>query len=106
MRFFLAVTGLSWVGWARVRDREVEDATAPASRLHPDAAAVALDDPLADRQSHAGAGVVVARVQAPEHLEHPRGMKGVDPDPVVTDHEVPVALAALGGEVNARQAVG
>ena len=46
--------------------REIEGGALSGFGLHPDAAAVALHDLLADRQADAGAGVLVAAVQALE----------------------------------------
>src|SRR4051812_23575812 len=52
-------------GWKR----EAEDGSAPFAGVDPDAAAVALDDPAADREADAGALVGVAVVQPLEDLE-------------------------------------
>src|SRR5690606_15003341 len=55
--------------------------------LHPDAAAVALDDLSTDGQADAGARVFGAGVQALEDLEDPVLVLGVDADPVVAYRE-------------------
>src|SRR5215218_2513241 len=52
--------------FARGRQGEPEGAPVARLALRPDAAAVALDDPLADREPDAGALVVAVAVQAVE----------------------------------------
>jgi hypothetical protein len=58
-------------------------------RLEPNAPAVALHDPLADRQADARARVFIPGVQALEDHEQPLRVLGIDPDPVVLDGEDP-----------------
>ena len=55
----------------------------PASGLDPDPAAVALDDPLADREAHPRAAVLVLAVEALEDLEDALALARVDADAVV-----------------------
>src|SRR3954462_14037928 len=50
------------------REGEAERRPAAGRGLTPDAPAVALDDPAAQGEADAGPGVVLARVQALEHL--------------------------------------
>ena len=74
--------------------------------LDPDAAVVALDDPLADRQADAAARVLVAAVQALEDAEDALGVARVDPDAVVGHPEQPGVALALGGHLDARRVFG
>src|SRR6266576_2452246 len=83
-----------------VGDREAEAAAAPLVRLDPDPAMMALDDPLADREPDAAAGVGVAAVQALEYGEDPVGVLRVDPDAVVRDGEARRPTLALGRQVD------
>src|SRR5690348_13231646 len=74
-----------------VRDGYVERRPRSRLRLYPDAPAVAVRDPAADRQPDAGAVVVLATVQAAEHLAGSLGVALLDADAVVAHHDVPVA---------------
>src|SRR4051794_41519235 len=51
------------------RQGEAEGAPLAGRALSPDAPAVLLDDPFADRQPDAGAGIVLLRVETVEGLE-------------------------------------
>src|SRR6476620_5972199 len=92
-----------------VRDGHVERRPRSGCRLYPDGATMAVGDPPADRQPDAGAGVLLAAVQAPEHLEDALGVPLLDADAVVTYDDVPLAGvvdaldAHLGGDVVARE---
>jgi hypothetical protein len=59
------------------RDGETERASAARLRLDPDAAAVPVDDLLADREPDAGAGILRLVVQPLEHHEDAVGILGV-----------------------------
>src|SRR3954468_13455991 len=74
-----------------VRDGHVERRPRSGCRLYPDAAGVAVGDPPADRQPDPGAGVLLAAVQAPEHLEDALGVSLLDSDAVVAYDDVPSA---------------
>src|SRR6476620_5544826 len=50
-------------------DRESKRSSARLRLLDPDPAAVAFDDPLADREPYTGSSVLAARVEALEHVE-------------------------------------
>src|SRR4051794_9356842 len=62
----LVVRGPLWRAFRG--QREPERAALAGLALGPDAAAVLLDDPVADRQPDAGAGVLALAVQAVERL--------------------------------------
>src|SRR5947208_12774967 len=79
-------------------NREMESAAALGSRLDPDVAALALDDPLADCEADAGACVILARMESLEHGEDPVGVGGVDADAVVRYSKVPGRSFLLGGD--------
>ena len=69
--------------------------------LDPDASAVPLDDLLADGQADAGAGVLVARVQALEDDEDPlRVLAGRCRSRCRGRKIQPFARSALGGDVD------
>ena len=59
-------------------------------RLGPDAAAVAVDDPLHDRQAHPRALVILGPVQPLEHAEELMGIPHVEPHAVVPDEIGPL----------------
>src|SRR3954453_17616925 len=71
----------------------------PAGGPHPDPPAVALDDPLADREPEPGAGDAVA-AQAVEHLEDQLALGGIDADAVVDDGDLPAVVEAPRGDVH------
>jgi len=56
---------------------------------------VALHDALAHRQPDARPFVLVARVQAPEHLQDARGVRGRHPDAVVRHAHQPAVVLPL-----------
>jgi hypothetical protein len=56
-------------------------------RLHPDAPAVTLHNPLADRQANAGSGILFPAVQALEDNEYAVEILGVDSNAVIADGE-------------------
>src|SRR5688572_12018476 len=64
---------------------ETERRTFSRPRLHPDAAAVALDNLLADREPNPGAAVLFDRVQTLEDDEDPLEVLRRNADPVVAD---------------------
>src|SRR5438067_970158 len=69
------------LGRASIRNRKVEDAARARAALHPDAAAVVLDDLLTDRQADTRA--FLGRAEAREGLEDPLDMIWIDPNAVV-----------------------
>src|SRR4051812_29176108 len=77
-----------------VRDRNVEGRARAGRRLYPDAAAVTVCDPPADRQPDPGPLVLLAPVQAAEHLEDALGVALLDADAVVAHDDVPLARLA------------
>ena len=85
-------------GLLRMGDGEVEGRALAGLRLDPDPAAVALDDFLADRQADAGAGILVAGVQALEDQEDAFGVLRVDADAVVADGEEPCVGAGRSAQ--------
>ena len=66
-------------------------------RLDRDAAAVPLDDLLADRQADAGAGELFPLVQPLEHAEDPFEVLRLDSQPVVLAPRTSTSLAAVPG---------
>src|SRR5206468_3389620 len=86
LRFHLSLLG----------QRKVEDRAAVRRRLDPDAPAVPAHDLLADRQSDAGAGVLLPGVEPLEDHEDPLRVLRLDPDSVVTHAEEPLAVPLLG----------
>src|SRR3954452_5166935 len=89
-----------------MRDRNVEGRARAGRRLYPDAAAVTVCDPPADRQPDAGPLVFLAAVQAPEHLEDPLGIALLDADSVVAHDDVPLARLANPFDADLRRHVG
>ena len=69
----------------------------------PDVAAMAFDDLLAHGQADAGAGILVASVQALEDLEDAFGVAQINADAVVVDRDDPLGGAALDADVDARR---
>src|SRR5439155_15529307 len=82
------------------RQGELEGRPPAGRRLRPDPAAVPLDDLLADGQPDAGAGVLIARVQALEDDEDALEVPGLDADAVVPDHEQPLRVLGLDADVD------
>src|SRR5947207_11340852 len=74
-------------------------------RLYPDAAAVAVGDPPADRQADAGAGVLLAAVEPAEHLENALGVALLDADAVVAYDDVPLTRLVDALDANLRRDV-
>ncbi len=64
-----------------------------------------LHHPLADRQPHPRAGVLVPPVQPLEDLEDPLPVLGRDADAIVAHREDPLLTGPLGRDVDARRAV-
>src|ERR1041385_5407624 len=81
--------------------REPERGALAGLGLDADAAAVELDDALADGQADAGAGVLVAAVQALEDLEDAVEVARLDADAVVLDGDAPAARPRLGRDLDA-----
>src|SRR3954470_3366818 len=83
-----------------LRKRDAEHAAAGLVRLAPDPPAVALDDPLADRQPHARAVVMLLPMQALEDVEDPVRLRGIDPDAVVADLDDPRVRHRAGPDLD------
>ena len=79
-----------------IRNREEERRPLAKLRFEPDAAAVALDHFLAQRQADAGARILLVRVQALEDDEDALGELRVDADAVVAHGKAPAELHLLG----------
>src|SRR5262249_51462177 len=78
------------------RNREKERRPLPRLPLDPDAAAVALHDPLADRQADARAGVLGAAVQPLEDEKDPLAVLRLDADAVIPHGEEPLRPLGRG----------
>ena len=76
---------------------QTESGALPGLRFDRDAAAVPLDDLLADGQPDAGAGVLGACVQPLKHAEDPFEVLWFDAQAVVSHREGPLRAAILGG---------
>src|SRR5919106_1124266 len=74
----------------RRRQREIKRAAFPSLGLHPDPPTMALDDFLGDRQTDAGAGILVSAMQALEDQEDPLGKLRLDADAVVPHPQEPI----------------
>src|SRR5690348_10991328 len=81
-------------GRASARQGEPERAAAAVGGLHPDAAAVRLDDPPAHGEPDARP--VPLAVAAREHAEDPPRLLRAHADPVVADREDPLVAVAQG----------
>src|SRR6478736_7387543 len=68
--------------------REAEDRTTAVALVDPDPPAVAFDDLAADRETDAGALVLLAVVEAAEHLEDLLAPVGRDTDAAVGDGDL------------------
>src|SRR4051812_3085030 len=84
---------------------EPERAALAGRALRPDAAAVMLDDPLADREPDAGSGVRALAVQPVEGLEDLLGLARLHADPIVAHGEPPRRVDAVRRDLHARVAV-
>src|SRR5579862_6549261 len=78
---------------------ETEQRALSGHRFHPDAAAIPLDDALANRQADAGSRVGIS-MQALENAEDLLGIFRLDPDAVVAHGEQPVYGPAFCSDVN------
>src|SRR5262245_9852688 len=85
---------------ARDEKREVERGADTLGALHPDGAAVALDDLLADVETQAEAAVIGRRdlSSAMEALEHLRQLVGGDADAAITDRRNEVIALVLDAD--------
>jgi len=63
--------------------------------FYPNPSAVSFDNLFADRQSHPGAGVLCARVQALKDHEYSVEILGLDPDAIIANGKKPLALTPL-----------
>src|ERR1051325_5723130 len=80
--------------------REAEGRALARFRFDPDAASMAVYDFLADRQTHAVAGTLGARMEAAKDTEHLLGVLRLDANTVVADREHPILLAPFRGDMN------
>lgn len=80
--------------------REEERSPFADLRLHPDPAAVSLNDLLADRQTDPGAGVLLPRMEPLEDAKDPLGVLGVEPNPVIPHRKHPFLPVSLRGDMD------
>src|SRR5262249_36328806 len=73
--------------------------------LDPDPAAVVLDDPLAQCQSDARAGIFAARMQALEDQKDALEVLRIDADSVVLDPKQPRIVPRFGSHMYLRRAI-
>ena len=94
-----------WDSWVRsfVGDGEGEGRTLAGFGFHGDAAAVALDDLLADGQADARAGILGPGVQPLEDDEDALEVFGLHADAVVLHREYPMALVTAHADVDSRR---
>src|SRR5687768_5296290 len=85
------------------RNGEIERGAAADAGLEPDAPVVALDDPLANCKPDPAARVLVAAVNAVEHVENLSEIRRVDPDAVIAHREYPCVAFQPGAHVDARR---
>src|SRR5882724_12687417 len=78
------------------RNCEEECRSASELRLNPDSAAVPVHDSAADGKPYSGACVLLARMQALEHLKYALEVLRLDADPVVLNREYPGLVDSLG----------
>ena len=81
------------------RKRKEEGGTLAGRALDPNAAAVALDNPAADGEADAGAGVLIG-MGAFEDVENPLLIARIDPNAIIGDSEFPKPLLALGRDLD------
>src|SRR5437660_11390764 len=89
-------------GLADCGQRERERRALARLGLDPDPAAVALHDLLADREADPGPGIIVLAVQPLEDDEDAVEVLRIDADAVVAHAEQPLAVAALGANLDLR----
>src|SRR5208283_1042016 len=88
-----------------LRDGKEKSRALARLRFDPNAPAVAFDDLFADGQPNAGAGILLAGVQALENLENPLGILRLDADAVVAHGKEPAAGLLLDTDVDFRRAL-
>src|SRR5215475_11531881 len=88
-----------------IGDGETERRTFPGLRRHPDTAAVAFDDFLAQRQPDASPGIFLARMQTLEDPENALEILRLDADAIVAHRELPLAAATFHLDVHLRRTV-
>src|SRR6185503_4538874 len=82
-------------GGSRRRQGEKKRRAPARLRFHPDPAAMAFDDFLADRQADAGAGIFLAAVQPLEDQEDALKILRSDANPIIPHAEFPFCSRAL-----------
>ncbi|HMD50033.1 MAG TPA: hypothetical protein VKG79_13080, partial [Bryobacteraceae bacterium] len=86
-------------------DGEIEDGSFSEAGFDPDSPAVALNHALANRQTDAGAAVLVAMMEPFEYAKDFLLIPGIDSDPIVRDRETPHTTAFGGRDVDSRRNV-
>ncbi len=86
-----------------IRKREVEHRSRSGPRLHPNPAAVTLNDPLAYGEADASSRVLRSRVQALEDHENLLGVLRVDSDAVISHRKTPFRTSPLGRDMDSRR---
>src|SRR5579884_2418373 len=84
------------------RKSEPERRAFAGFRFDPNPPAMALYDPLHQRQANAGAGILAA-VEALEYSEYLLVIAGVDPHAVILERKLPVVFVLLRRDVDSRR---
>src|SRR5438128_2303452 len=84
------------------RKAEKEARALAGSRFDPNPPAVPLDDALADRQAHSGAGILLTGMQPLEDLKNPAEMLRVNANPIIAHRKDPFSVPLLRANVNPR----
>src|ERR1035441_10298597 len=82
------------------RDCKEESGALARLGLNPDRPSMALDNPFADSQPHAGDGIVFAGMQALEDVEYLLIILRLDADAIVPHREHPAPLPSLSADVD------
>src|SRR5688572_22304806 len=89
---------MAWACSRPVGDGDMEGRAAPESGLGPDLSTNLSRNPLADRQSDAGAGT--SRGASPEELEHSLEVLRIDADAIVAHGDDPGFRFTASGHMN------
>src|SRR5262245_55704770 len=87
------------------REGKEKCGTPARNRFDPDPAAVTFDDPLAQCQADAGAGVLFPGVKALKNDEQSRKLARINPDAVVAHRKEPLAVTTTRSNLNGRRMV-
>src|SRR5262245_50265541 len=98
MEPYIAVLALG-----RCRQSEIKNGAFAQLRLHPNFAAVQVDNFFAHRESDAGAGVILAVLQALKDEEDSVGVFSINANAVVLHREQPLVSLGLAADVNLRR---